>query len=99
MFCSCEGVGYIYKKKHPPHIKEMDNFESDLKGLVKAIKSKKIHKNIQQQMSSDLRRIRESNNILTKSDKSGNLYKVDRNKYKQMISKEIIKHYKKVPPI
>ena len=84
-------------KKHSPHIKEMDNFESDLIRSVKTIKFKKIHNNIQSQMSSDLRRIRESNNIFTKSHKSGNLYKVDRNKYKQMIFKEVIKHYKKVP--
>ena len=40
-------------KKYPPHIEEMDNFESDLIGLVKTIKFKKIHNNIQQQMSSD----------------------------------------------
>ena len=90
---------YVFKtKKHPPHIKEMDNFEPDLIGLVKSIKFKKIHNNIQQQMSSDLRRIRESNYISTKSDKSGNLYKVDKNKYKQMIFKEVIEHYKKPPP-
>ena len=89
-----EKYGFKTKK----HIKEMDNFESNLIGLVKSIKSKEIHNNIQQQMSSDSRRIRESSNIFTKSDKSGNLYKVDRNKYKQMIFKEVIKHYKKPPP-
>ena len=60
-------------KKHPPHIKEMDNFESDVIGLVKTITFKKIHNNIQRQMSWDLRRIRESNNIFTESDESGNL--------------------------
>ena len=46
-------------------------------------------------MSSDIRRISESHCIFTKSDESGNLYKVDKNKYRQMIFKEIIKHHKK----
>ena len=32
------------------------------------------------------------------SDKSGNLYKMNPNKCKQMLHKEAIKHYKKVPP-
>ena len=49
-------------------------------------------------MSRDNRRIRESNYIFTKSDTSGNLYEVDKNKYRQMIFKEAIKHYKKLPP-
>ena len=75
----------------------MDRFESDLIGLVKTIRFLKIH-DIQQQMSSDIRRIRESNYIFTKSDKLGNLYKVDKDKYRQMIFKEVIKHYKKPPP-
>ena len=89
---------YRFKtKKHPPPIKEMDRFESELKGLVKTIKLLKNHNNIQQQMSSDIRKIRVSNCIFTKSDKSGNLYEVYKNKYRQMIFKEVIKHYNKAP--
>ena len=49
-------------------------------------------------MSSDIRRIREPNCIFIKSDKSSNLYEIDKNKYRQMILKEVIKHYKKAPP-
>ena len=50
---------YRFKtKKHPPHIKEMDRFESELIGMVKNIKFKKIHNDIQQQMSNDIKRVR-----------------------------------------
>ena len=48
-------------------------------------------------MSSDIRRIRESNCIFAKSDKSDGLYEIDKNKYRQMIFKDVIKHYKKAP--
>ena len=37
-------------KKHPPYIKEMDRFESELIGIGKNIKFKKIHNDIQQQI-------------------------------------------------
>ena len=76
----------------------MDRFESVLIGIVKNIKFKKIHNNIQKQMSNDIRRIKESDCIFAKSCKSGKLYEIDKRKYKQMMFKEVIKHYRKAPP-
>ena len=76
----------------------MDRFEAELKGIVKNIKFKKIHYDIQQKMNRDIKRIKESDCILAKSDKSGNLYETDKRKYKQMMFNEVIKHYRKAPP-
>ena len=36
--------------------------------------------------------------IFVKSDKSGNLYEIEKGKYKQIIFKEVVKHYRKAPP-
>ena len=46
----------------------------------------------------DMRRIKESDSIFIKSDKSGNLYEIEKGKYKQMKFKEVVKYYRKAPP-
>ena len=82
----------------PPHIKEMDKFEAEIIGMVKEIKFRKMRNNIQQKMYEDMRRFKESEIIFLKSDKSGNLYEIEKGKYKQMMFKEVVKNYKKAPP-
>ena len=56
----------------------MDRFEAELIGIVKEIKFKKMHNNIQQQMNKDIRSIKGPDYIFVKSDKSGNLYEIDK---------------------
>ena len=76
----------------------MDKFEAEMIGMVKEIKFRKMRNNIQQKMYEDMRRFKESENIFVKSDKSGNLYEIEKGKYKQMMFKEVVKNYKKAPP-
>ena len=66
--------------------------------MVKEIKFRKMRNNIQQKRDEDMRRFNESEKIFVKSDKSGNLYEIEKEKYKQMIFKEVVKNYKKAPP-
>ena len=82
----------------PPHIKEMDKFEAEMIGMVKEIKFRKMRNNIQQKMYEDMRRIKESDCIFVKSDKSGSLYEIEKGKFKQMMFKDVVKHYRKAPP-
>ena len=42
--------------------------------------------------------IKKSDSIFVKSDKSGNLYEIQKGKYKQMMFKEVVKHNRKAPP-
>ena len=86
------------KLRNTPHIKEMDKFEAEMIGMVKKIKFRKMRNNIQPKMHEDMRRFKESENIFVKSDKSGNLYEIEKGKYKQMMFKEVVKNYKKAPP-
>ena len=81
-----------------PHIKEMDKFEAEIIGMFKEIKFRKMRNNIQQKMYEDMRRIKESDGIFVNSDKSGNLYEIEKGKYKQMMFKEVVKHYREAPP-
>ena len=84
--------------RNTPPIKEMDKFEAEMIGMVKEGKFRKMRDNIQQKMYEDMRRFKESENIFVKSDKSGNLYEIEKGKYKQMMFKEVVKNYKKAPP-
>ena len=70
----------------------MDKFEAEMIGMVKEIKLRKMRKNIQQKMYEDMRRIKESDGIFVKSDKSSNLYEMEKGKYKQMMFKKVVKH-------
>ena len=79
----------------PPY--QRDGFEAEMIGMVKEIKFRKMRNNIQQ-MYEDMRSSKESEKIFVKSDKSGNLYEIEKEKYKQMIFKEVVKNYKKAPP-
>ena len=67
----------------------MDKFEAEMIGMVKEIKFRKMRNNIQQKMYEDMRRIKESDGIFVKSDKSGNFYEIEKGKYKQMVLKEV----------
>ena len=95
--CSKEYYGFK-TNAHPPRIKELDNFEMDLIGLVKSIKYRKINNSIQQQMRNDFKKIQNTNKIFVKADKSNNLYKMSPNKYNKMLHSEVNKFYKKAPP-
>ena len=90
-------MGFELGNTHP-HIKEMAKFEAEMIGMVKEIKFSKMRNNIQQKMYEDMRKFKESENIFVKSDKSGNLYEIEKGKYKQMMFKEVVKNYKKAPP-
>ena len=95
-----EKYGFRTTKQPPPpyQIKEMDKFEAEMIGMVKEVKFRKMRDNIQQKMYEDMRRFKESENIFVKSDKSGNLYEIEKGNYKQMMFKEVVKNYKKAPP-
>ena len=75
----------------------MDKFEAEMIGMVKEIKFMKMCNNIQQKMYEDMSRFKGSENIFVKSDKSGNLYEIEKGKYKQMMFREVVKNYKKAP--
>ena len=47
-------------------------------------------------MYEDMRRIKESDSIFVKSDKSGNLYEIEKQKYNQMMFKEVVKKKRRV---
>ena len=86
--------------KHPPYIKEMAGFESELINLVTSIKFKNYKRinSFQHEIKKDLSNINKSNKIFVNADKSNNIYAVPQNEYKKLLDNEVTKFYKKAPP-
>ena len=85
----------FHTNTHPPFIKQMSGFESDLIGIIKTLKFRKVNNALMNNLNNDLRSIFETTEVITKADKSGNLYKMSPRKYKQMLHNEVTKFYKK----
>ena len=83
---------------HPPFIKQLESFESDLIGLIEKITFRDTNNLLLSKMKSDLELINQSSKIITKADKSANLYKLSPRKYKSLLHSEVTKIYRKTTP-
>ena len=80
----------------PPKIKEMTNFENDLTNLLKSIKFRATKSSFQQQLTEDIRTIKNTKTTLTFADKTSNIYKVPKEEYEKLLNNAITTSYKKV---
>ena len=79
-----------------PKIKEMTKFENDLTNLLKNIKFCATKSSFQQQLTEDIRTIKNTQTTLTFADKTSNIYKVPKEQYENQVNNAIITIYKKV---
>ena len=80
---------------HPPYIKQLAPFESDLTGLLDQILFRSTNSTLFNNMKKDLKNIKQSEKIITKADKSNNLYKLSTNTYKALLHNEVTRFYRK----
>ena len=80
----------------PPKIKNMTNFENDLTNLLKTIKFRVTESSFQQQLTEDIRIIKNTKTTLTFADKTSNLYKVPKEQYEKLVNNAITTSYKKI---
>ena len=84
---------YILKSWNcPPKIKEMTNFEN----LLKIIKFRVTKSSFHEQLTEDIRIIKNTMTILTFVDKTSNLYKVPEEQYEKLVNNVITTSYKKI---
>ena len=84
--------------KTSPPIKELVAFENDLIELVKNIKLRTVHNQLQRTLKSDIKliqRARQSSETLTPADKTSNMYRLTREEYNKMRRNAITSTYKK----
>ena len=79
----------------PPPIKDLMEFENDLFDIVKKLKFRKVRCEFQNKLRSDIREIKSSNSTLTPADKTSNMYRLPKERYKQILENAVTKSYKK----
>ena len=73
----------------------MAQFQNDLLLLVNNVEFNKIHNDFQESLRDDIKEIKASNKRLVSADKSGNIYKIEKDEYKKLLRDNITKTYKK----
>ena len=82
-------------KRTPPCINEIKEFENELIQLMHNIEFKNVHNVFQNQLKTDLIKIRKDDNSLIKADKTTNFYKLSSKDYDKLLYKNLTKAYKK----
>ena len=89
---------YGFKSGKFPKSVECDalkGFENDLMDMVKNMEFRDIRCSYQNQLKREKWRIRQSKHLILESDKTGNLYEVDKATYTKLLTDEVTKTYKK----
>ena len=89
-----ESFGYK-SRKCPLTVKEMTNFEEDLRLLIKNLEHSNVKNESSKKLADDIKVIKNTKEMLIKADKSRNIYRVSRVNYKKYLVENITKTYKK----
>ena len=78
-----ETYGMKSQKTAPP-INELAAFENDWIELVKNIKFRTVHNQLQRTLKSDIKLIQQSSKTLTPADQTSNMYRITKEEYSKM---------------
>ena len=100
IYCSMKGriktERYGLKsQKTPPLINELATFENDLIELVKNIKFRTVHNQLQRSLKSDIKLIQQPSTTLTPADKMSNMHRITKEEYNKMRRNAITSTYQK----
>ncbi len=82
--------------KSPPSIPELKEFENGMLHLVQNIEFNNSTSQFQKKLSKDAQIIKQSDKLYVAADKTTNFYKLQPDKYEQLLEQNITKDYKKV---
>ena len=75
----------------------MKPFEDDIVRLVEKIQFRKISDSFQDMLQTDIRKSRNSADIIVPADKTGNLYKMRTEQYEKLLRDNVTKSYRPAP--
>ena len=81
----------------PPQIDEMIVFENKMAALIKSIEFTEKTNTFQRRLKNDIKRITQDNKLIIGADKTANYYKMDKDKYRELLKVNIEKTYKIAP--
>ena len=89
-----ENYGFM-TRKCPPQCADLDNFGEDLMNVINKLEVKKINDKFQRKLKEDIKKVRESPNMLVFADKSTNVYELKPEDHQKFLQNKITKTYKK----
>ena len=88
--------------KSAPKISSITNFENALIAMVPAVRFRQTsygrYNVLQKKMADDMQRIRNSDKIFMRGDKSSNYYAVNKNEYEDLVNRQLNNSYKRANP-
>ena len=81
--------------KSPETISELKNFENDLVNMAQNIKFRQCENSLQTNLKNICDQMQSEPKLIIPADKTSNFYKIDREQYEELRSKDVQKCYKK----
>ena len=82
-------------RKCPPVVKEMSNFEEDLRLMIKNLEYREVKNSFSKKLANDVKLIKNTKELLVNADKSRNIYKISDENYRKYLVENITKTYQK----
>ena len=100
VYCGMKGSikreTYGLKSQRTPHLSnQLAAFENDLIELVKNIKLRTVHNQLQRTLKSDIKLIQQSSKTLTPADKTSSMYRIAKEEHNKIRRNAITSTYKK----
>ena len=90
---------YNFKSERcPPQHDGLIPFENDFSEMIRAIKFRPICNSFQSMLKQDVKEINSSKTLFVPSDKTTNLYKVNKQDYKKLLLDNVTASYQKLNP-
>ena len=84
----------LKSRKTPPKVEGLSGFEADMFNMIENIQYRPVNNSFQANLRNDIRKINASEQLYIAADKTRNLYKMDRQNYKKLLTENITKKYK-----
>ena len=81
--------------KHPGSVQDLKLLETRLMALIRDIEFRNFTDEFQEKLKQDVRQIRKATELIVEADKTSNHYKLNTDQFKDLLSKNIHKDYKK----
>ena len=85
----------LKSRKCPPPIYELKPFEDDMFKLVENLKFQKVINSFEDKLKCDVKKVNSSDKVLVFSEKSRNVYELDKTQYEKLLRENITKSYRK----
>lgn len=87
----------LKSRKCPPQVDALKPFEEDMLKLIDDLEFRNTSDDFQRTLRVDMEKIKRSDAVFVPSDKTRNLYEMDRNQYEKLLRENVTKHYKRAP--